>query len=86
LREKRPLGVRARRLFVIITGVLVSEARRGIQSHRRLGSGEPEIFHRLLLAHGCTPVRQGKGDHEIWQSPITAKRSLNVLQPSIAVI
>lgn len=28
----------------------------------------------LLLAHGCTLVRQGKGDHEIWESPITHKR------------
>jgi ribosomal protein L16/L10AE len=26
---------------------------------------------RLLAAHGCTFVRNGKGDHEIWYSPIT---------------
>lgn len=26
---------------------------------------------RLLKAHGCTFVRPGKGDHEIWHSPIT---------------
>lgn len=26
---------------------------------------------RLLRAHGCTFVRHGKGDHEIWYSPIT---------------
>jgi hypothetical protein len=26
---------------------------------------------RLLLAAGCRFVRSGKGDHEIWQSPIT---------------
>jgi len=28
----------------------------------------------LLLAYGCQQVRQGKGSHEIWQSPITDKR------------
>ena len=26
---------------------------------------------RLLLAAGCRFVRTGKGEHEIWQSPIT---------------
>jgi len=26
---------------------------------------------RLLLAAGCVFVRQGRGDHEIWRSPIT---------------
>lgn len=26
---------------------------------------------KLLRAHKCTFVRQGKGDHEIWYSPIT---------------
>jgi hypothetical protein len=26
---------------------------------------------RLLKAHGCTFVRVGKGDHEIWHSPIS---------------
>ncbi len=25
----------------------------------------------LLLAAGCVLVRQGKGSHEIWRSPIT---------------
>ncbi|RVT43433.1 type II toxin-antitoxin system HicA family toxin [Sphingobium algorifonticola] len=25
----------------------------------------------LLLAAGCSFVRHGKGDHEIWYSPIT---------------
>ncbi len=29
---------------------------------------------RILLANGCTLVRQGKGDHEIWQSPLSGKR------------
>jgi hypothetical protein len=27
-----------------------------------------------LLAAGCTFVRQGRGDHEIWFSPINGKR------------
>ncbi|WP_245739181.1 type II toxin-antitoxin system HicA family toxin [Sphingomonas rubra] len=26
---------------------------------------------RILLDHGCRFVRHGKGDHEIWFSPIT---------------
>lgn len=26
---------------------------------------------RLLLAAGCEFVRHGKGDHEIWRSPVT---------------
>ncbi|WP_342795380.1 type II toxin-antitoxin system HicA family toxin [Nitrospirillum viridazoti] len=25
----------------------------------------------MLREHGCVFVRQGKGDHEIWRSPIT---------------
>ena len=27
----------------------------------------------LLRAAGCTLVRQGKGSHEIWRSPITQR-------------
>ncbi len=27
----------------------------------------------LLRAAGCTMVRQGKGSHEIWHSPITQR-------------
>jgi predicted RNA binding protein YcfA (HicA-like mRNA interferase family) len=27
----------------------------------------------LLRGAGCTPVRQGKGSHEIWRSPITRR-------------
>ena len=30
----------------------------------------PEL-KRLLLAAGCSFLRMGKGDHEIWRSPIT---------------
>jgi hypothetical protein len=26
---------------------------------------------RILRDAGCRPVRQGKGDHEIWYSPLT---------------
>ncbi len=33
----------------------------------------PELI-RLLKAAGCTLVRQGKGDHSIWESPITGRR------------
>jgi ribosomal protein L16/L10AE len=28
----------------------------------------------LLRSNGCRFVRQGKGDHEIWYSPISNKR------------
>ncbi|MGH6827050.1 type II toxin-antitoxin system HicA family toxin [Methyloceanibacter sp.] len=28
----------------------------------------------LLREAGCTFVRHGKGDHEIWQSPINGRR------------
>lgn len=27
----------------------------------------------ILKNNGCFPVRQGKGDHEIWHSPISNK-------------
>lgn len=33
----------------------------------------PELM-RLLSAAGCCMVRHGKGDHDIWESPITGKR------------
>ena len=29
---------------------------------------------KLLAAHGCRLERQGKGDHEIWFSPISQRR------------
>lgn len=29
---------------------------------------------KLLRENGCSFERQGKGDHEIWYSPITSKR------------
>lgn len=28
----------------------------------------------LLLAHGCSFVRHGKGDHDIWFSPVSGRR------------
>ena len=28
----------------------------------------------IQTENGCTFVRQGKGDHEIWQSPISMRR------------
>jgi hypothetical protein len=28
----------------------------------------------ILIEHGCTFVRQGKGDHEIWHSPLNNRR------------
>jgi predicted RNA binding protein YcfA (HicA-like mRNA interferase family) len=32
-------------------------------------------LRELLQAAGCTLVRQGKGSHEIWHSPITKRNS-----------
>ena len=28
----------------------------------------------ILMRHGCVFVRHGKGDHEIWSSPISGRR------------
>jgi len=36
-----------------------------------MGSSHGRELKRILRAHGCTFVRHGKGDHEIWFSPIT---------------
>ena len=33
----------------------------------------PEVA-RLLREAGCRVVRQGKGDHETWESPLNGKR------------
>ena len=33
----------------------------------------PEV-KRVLLEHGCRYERHGKGDHEIWFSPISGRR------------
>lgn len=37
------------------------------------GSFTPEL-RKILLDHGCRFERQGRGDHEIWFSPITNRR------------
>ena len=39
-----------------------------------MGSGYYAQLRDILLANGCEFVRQGKGSHEIWQSPISGKR------------
>jgi Holliday junction resolvase len=36
-----------------------------------MGSRYGRELKRILAAHGCRFVRYGKGDHEIWHSPIT---------------
>ncbi len=36
-----------------------------------MGSGFYEPLRELLLKHGCTFKRQGKGSHEIWYSQRT---------------
>lgn len=36
-----------------------------------MGQGYGRELKRILTAHGCTFVRHGKGDHEIWYSPIS---------------
>jgi len=36
-----------------------------------MGSKYGRDLKRRLLDHGCRFVRHGKGDHEIWFSPIT---------------
>lgn len=42
-----------------------------------MGSAYYRELKRILLDHGCTFVRNGKGDHEIWFSPIS-KRTFTV--------
>ena len=36
-----------------------------------MGGAYGRELKRLLAEHGCVFVRHGKGDHEIWHSPIT---------------
>lgn len=33
----------------------------------------PQVV-KILMAYGCFFVRQGKGSHEIWESPINSVR------------
>ncbi len=37
-------------------------------------SGYTKQVKAILTDHGCTFVRHGKGDHDIWQSPISNAR------------
>lgn len=39
-----------------------------------MGSSYTAELKKLLRRHGCRFERQGKGDHEIWYSPITDRR------------
>jgi hypothetical protein len=39
-----------------------------------MGSSFTPQLKKLLTAHGCHFERQGKGDHEVWFSPITQRR------------
>jgi predicted RNA binding protein YcfA (HicA-like mRNA interferase family) len=41
-----------------------------------MGDFSPDV-KKILRVHGCYWVRPGKGDHEIWYSPI-AKRNITV--------
>ncbi|MGH7024027.1 MAG: type II toxin-antitoxin system HicA family toxin [Caulobacteraceae bacterium] len=38
-----------------------------------MSSYTPRVKEALLAA-GCRLVRQGRGDHEVWESPINGKR------------
>ncbi len=37
-------------------------------------SGFTPRLKELLIAAGCRFIRQGHGDHEIWESPVNGKR------------
>jgi hypothetical protein len=37
-------------------------------------SGYTKELKDILVENGCRFVRQGRGDHEIWESPISGKR------------
>jgi hypothetical protein len=37
-------------------------------------AGYTNAVKDILVANGCWFVRQGKGDHEMWESPISGKR------------
>jgi HicA toxin of bacterial toxin-antitoxin, len=37
-----------------------------------VGSSYGRDLKRILRDHGCRFIRHGKGDHEIWFSPITS--------------
>jgi len=39
-----------------------------------MGSGYYAQLRKILLEHGCTFIRQGKGSYEVWQSPVSQCR------------
>lgn len=39
-----------------------------------MAKGYAKRVKDILLSHGCEFVRHGKGDHDIWQSPINNAR------------
>ena len=39
-----------------------------------MGSSYAPQLKKFLLSNGCRFERQGKGDHEIWFSPLTQRR------------
>ena len=39
-----------------------------------MGDFSPDV-KKILKAHGCYWVRNGKGDHEIWYSPVTKRHA-----------
>lgn len=38
-----------------------------------MGGAYGRELKRILVEHGCRFVRHGKGDHEIWFSPMTGR-------------
>jgi hypothetical protein len=38
-----------------------------------MGSNYSAAIKKLLLTAGCTHIRNGKGDHQIWFSPLSNK-------------
>ena len=37
-------------------------------------AGFERLVRNELRKHGCTFFRQGRGDHEVWYSPITKRK------------
>jgi hypothetical protein len=45
-----------------------------------MGTSFTPQLKKLLLSHGCRFERQGKGDHEIWFSPILQRHCERCLE------
>jgi hypothetical protein len=43
-----------------------------------MATGYAKRVKEILLEHGCEFVRHGKGDHDVWQSPISNARLLSM--------